>query len=154
MFWNKIPMSSSMMFWECKRYQWCPGRIQSCRMLSILWSHGCINRLYGFCDSVLLQRFWAEQYCCTALSCWRLLSRAEKICKAFKFENLFSDFPNEKPMQFYRPNTSPDVDTLFVELYDYANVQITISILLYVICNICKKQQMAFKTGHFLQWRR
>lgn len=75
-----------------------------------------------------------------------------ELKKSAKLSNLrifFSDFPNEKPMQFYRPNTSPDVDTLFVELYDYANVQITISILLYVICNICKKQQMAFKTGQF-----
>ena len=37
------------------------------------------------------------------------------------------------------------MDTLFVELYDYANVQITISILLYVICNICKKTTNGFQ---------
>lgn len=71
-----------------------------------------------------------------------------ELKKSAKLSNLrifFSDFPNEKPMQFYRPNTSPDVDTLFVELYDYANVQITISILLYVICNICKKTTNGFQ---------
>ena len=75
-----------------------------------------------------------------------------ELKKSAKLSNLrifFSDFPNEKPMQFYRPNTSPDVDTLFVELYDYENVQITISILLYVICNICKKTTNGFQNRPF-----
>ena len=77
-----------------------------------------------------------------------------ELKKSAKLSNLrifFSDFPNEKhmPMKFYRPNTSPDVDTLFVELYDYANVQITISILLYVICNICKKTTNGFQNRPF-----
>ena len=57
----------------------------------------------------------------------------------------FSDFANEKPIQCHRPGITSDVDTLFVELYDYANVQITVSILLYVICNTCKKTTNGFQ---------
>ena len=142
-------------FWECKRYQWCPGRIQSCRMLSILWSHGCINRLYGFCDSVLLQRFWAEQYCCTALSCWRLLSRAEKICKAFKSENLFFGFSQRKAYAILPTQHFPRCGYSFcrvVWLGKCSNHNFNT-----FVCNLQylqKNNKWLSKPANFLQWRR
>lgn len=71
-----------------------------------------------------------------------------ELKKSAKLSNLkisFSDFANDKPMQFYRPDIVSDVDTLFVNLYDYSNVQITVSMLLFVICDICQNKKNDFR---------
>ena len=53
----------------------------------------------------------------------------------------FSDFANEKPVQIYKPSTNSDVDRLFLNLYDYQNMLITVPLLMYVICDVCKKEE-------------
>lgn len=86
-------------------------------------------------NSIVAQLYPAEKY----------IVELKKSAELSDLRISFSDFANEKPIQCHRPGITPDVDTLFVDLYDYANVQITVPILLYVICNTCKKTTNGFQ---------
>ena len=86
-------------------------------------------------NSIVAQLYPAEKY----------IVELKKSAELSDLRISFSDFANEKPIQCHRPGITSDVDTLFVDLYDYANVQITVPILLYVICNTCKKTTNGFQ---------
>ena len=86
-------------------------------------------------NSIVAQLYPAEKY----------IVELKKSAELSDLRISFSDFANEKPIQCHRPGITSDVDTLFVDLYDYANVQITVPILLYVICNTCQKTTNGFQ---------
>lgn len=75
---------------------------------------------------------------CSADDYYRLL-KTETEESAFKIS--FSKFAYDNHMQIFRPKVSDDVENLFVNLYDYSDEELSISLLFFEICKLCKNRE-------------